>query len=234
MTVLPPLILPSLHLLFILFSLFCPPLSLPFLDSAPPTPCPPFILPPSLLTVPRLTQVAITSPDPDLNADAKDYFSRHMRILEQCTAAWPMPEMQAQIDALREAFSADTSKPFMLKPSFPYNSPASGASRTSPSSHTGLQHHSSQGGLHHHYRNGSNVPHGSDLSSGSVYSHGPISPPISAGFVAPHRESNANTHSMLALATSQQHPPPPQQPLPNNIPMPPDDQLTWNPSRIFE
>lgn len=46
-----------------------------------------------------------------------------MRLLEKCTSAWPVPEMQASIDALREAFSADTSQAFRLKPSFPYGSP---------------------------------------------------------------------------------------------------------------
>lgn len=47
-----------------------------------------------------------------------------MRILERCSAAWPMPEIQAQIDSLRLAFSADTSRPFELKPTFPYGSPS--------------------------------------------------------------------------------------------------------------
>ncbi|KAH6619263.1 hypothetical protein B0J18DRAFT_239553 [Chaetomium sp. MPI-SDFR-AT-0129] len=69
--------------------------------------------------------VAVTSPDPDLNSQARDYFTRHMRILEKCMSAWPMPDMQKQIDSVREAFSADTRKPFVLKPSFPYGSPHS-------------------------------------------------------------------------------------------------------------
>lgn len=47
-----------------------------------------------------------------------------MRILERCIAEWPMPEVEAQIDGLRSAFSADLSKPFDLKPSFPYGSPS--------------------------------------------------------------------------------------------------------------
>jgi hypothetical protein len=47
-----------------------------------------------------------------------------MRILEECINAWPMQEMRAQIDALREAFSADKDKPFELKPSFPYGTPS--------------------------------------------------------------------------------------------------------------
>ncbi|KAL2023263.1 hypothetical protein VTK56DRAFT_3386 [Thermocarpiscus australiensis] len=75
--------------------------------------------------------VAITSPDPDLNSEARDYFTRHMRILEKCMSAWPMPDMQKQIDSVREAFSADIRKPFVLKPTFPYGSPHS-ATHPSP------------------------------------------------------------------------------------------------------
>lgn len=48
-----------------------------------------------------------------------------MRILEQCIPHWPLPEVQAQVNSLREAFSADITKPFDLKPSFPYGSPSS-------------------------------------------------------------------------------------------------------------
>ncbi|KAI4207254.1 MAG: hypothetical protein LQ348_000639 [Seirophora lacunosa] len=77
----------------------------------------------SVLTCTMIHLVAITSPDPAFNKDAKEYFTRHMRLLEKCTSAWPVPEMQASIDALREAFSADTSQAFRLKPSFPYGSP---------------------------------------------------------------------------------------------------------------
>ncbi|RDA82490.1 hypothetical protein CP532_2570 [Ophiocordyceps camponoti-leonardi (nom. inval.)] len=73
--------------------------------------------------------VAIVSPDPELNSDAREYFTRHMRIMEKVMEAWPMPELQKQIDAVREAFSADVRRPFMLKPSFPYASPH-------PSSHS--------------------------------------------------------------------------------------------------
>ncbi|PFH55537.1 hypothetical protein XA68_18086 [Ophiocordyceps unilateralis] len=55
--------------------------------------------------------VAIVSPDPELNSDARAYFTRHMRIMEMVMEAWPMPELQKQIDAVREAFSADSSPP---------------------------------------------------------------------------------------------------------------------------
>src|ERR1700760_2879163 len=70
-------------------------------------------------------KAAITAPDPDISDNARDYFIRCMRLLEQCTPSWPMESMRKQIDALREAFSADTSKPFDLKSAFPFGSPLS-------------------------------------------------------------------------------------------------------------
>ena len=58
----------------------------------------------------------MTSPDPELNGEARNYFTRHMRILEDTMSTWPLPDMLKQIDAVREAFSVDTRKPFVLKP----------------------------------------------------------------------------------------------------------------------
>lgn len=77
----------------------------------------------AILTCTMLHLVAITCPDPDLNNDAREFFVRHMRILEECAPSWPMPEMQQQVDNLRQAFSADVNKPFELKPTFPFGSP---------------------------------------------------------------------------------------------------------------
>jgi hypothetical protein len=85
----------------------------------------------AILTCVMLHLVALSSPDPEYNFEAKDYFVRHMRILERCVSAWPMPETEAQINALRSAFSADINKPFDLKPSFPHGTP-SDHSRPSP------------------------------------------------------------------------------------------------------
>ncbi|KAI9047644.1 hypothetical protein LZ554_008355 [Drepanopeziza brunnea f. sp. 'monogermtubi'] len=99
-----------------------------------------------ILTCTVLHLVAITSPDPDLNADAREYFTRHMRILEKCTSSWPMPDMQQQIDSLREAFSADTRKPFVLKPSFPYGSPGA-INMTPPRSTAAYRTHSLAQGM---------------------------------------------------------------------------------------
>ncbi|EEH06568.1 conserved hypothetical protein [Histoplasma capsulatum G186AR] len=77
-----------------------------------------------ILTCTMLHLIAITSPDPELNSDARIYFTRHMRLLEQCAAAWPVPDLQESINQLRLAFSADINKPFELKRSFPYGSPS--------------------------------------------------------------------------------------------------------------
>jgi hypothetical protein len=59
-----------------------------------------------------------------------------MRVLETMAPSFPMPEMQQQVNSLRQAFSADTSKPFELKPTFPFGSPQV-APQTSPLSNDG-------------------------------------------------------------------------------------------------
>lgn len=78
----------------------------------------------AILTCVMIHLIAITSPDPAYNRDAKEFFTRHMRVLEQCISDWPMPEVEAQINSLRAAFSADLKKAFDLKPSFPYGTPS--------------------------------------------------------------------------------------------------------------
>ncbi|KJX96151.1 C6 finger domain-containing protein [Zymoseptoria brevis] len=75
-----------------------------------------------VLTCTMLHLAAITSPDPVLNSQARQYFARHMRVLEHCLPS-STPEMQVQINALREAFSADTSLPFELKATLGLRSP---------------------------------------------------------------------------------------------------------------
>ena len=55
-----------------------------------------------------------------------------MRVLETCTSAWPMAEVQQQVLTLRQAFSADITKPFELKATFPLGSPDMAAPRPSP------------------------------------------------------------------------------------------------------
>ncbi|KAI9662439.1 MAG: hypothetical protein M1821_008606 [Bathelium mastoideum] len=167
----------------------------------------------AILTCTILHLVAITSPDPTLNADAREYFTRHMRIMEQCINAWPMPEVQIQVNSLREAFSADLTKPFELKPSFPYSSPIDTTHPSPPRD----------------YR--SQALPGHDTSPidqpGQVYHHThPITPPISVGGTESKADSPA-AQSLMMMASGQRH----AQQL-GSVPMTEPSQ--WNPSRIFD
>ncbi|KAK3382841.1 hypothetical protein B0T24DRAFT_24850 [Lasiosphaeria ovina] len=159
--------------------------------------------------------VALTSPDPDLNSEARDYFTRHMRILEKCMGAWPMPDMQKQVDSVRLAFSADVRKPFVLKPSFPYGSPQSSThpSPPGPSYRTGTM--------------GRQVDTQMPPSHVSYSGH-PISPPISAGPLDSKSDS-PRVQSLAMMASN--HSSQPQQ-LQQTLPL--ADAPAWNPSRIFD
>ncbi|PVH76410.1 hypothetical protein DL98DRAFT_551174 [Cadophora sp. DSE1049] len=173
-----------------------------------------------ILTCTVLHLVALTSPDPDLNTDAREYFTRHMRILEKCTSSWPMPDMQQQIDALREAFSADTRKPFVLKPSFPYGSPGGSIHSTPPRSNA----------QYHPHGSSQQVLEQQHAPQQVSYTAHPISPPISAGGVDTKSDSPA-VQSLVMMATGQRGPQP-QPPISTGVPM--SDPSTWNPSRIFD
>lgn len=160
-----------------------------------------------------LFKVAITSPDPDFNTDAKEYFTRHMRILERCVSSRAMPETKAQIDALREAFSADTSKPFELKPNFPYRSPSPNM-RPSPSfdikyQHDVLSRSNSNGQI-------AQVP----------YHHQPLTPPMSGEHELPNQPISARSMPIMPTIEHQ-----PISLTSNSID---NDTIAWNPSRIFE
>ena len=144
-----------------------------------------------------------------------------MRILEKCSAAWPMPDMQHQIDALREAFSADIRKPFVLKHSFPYGSPGA-TNNTSPRVNTQYRQGSSQSSS----MDQQNMPQ----QQVSYTSH-PISPPISAGGVDTKSDSPA-VQSLVMMATGQRAPQQ-QQPIAGGVSMA-DPTAGWNPSKIFE
>ncbi|KAF2836339.1 hypothetical protein M501DRAFT_940292 [Patellaria atrata CBS 101060] len=167
-----------------------------------------------VLTCTMLHLVAITSPDPDINSDARDYFVRHMRILEQCTPSWPMSEMHDQVNALREAFSVDLSKPFELKPSFPYGSPGAPNHPSPPLSNDGT------------YRGRGS---GQDLSleqPGQVTYHAhPITPPISATDTDSKADSPA-VQSLAMMSTGQR------QPSSSSIQL--QEPAQWNPTRIFD
>ncbi|EUC37413.1 hypothetical protein COCCADRAFT_85714 [Bipolaris zeicola 26-R-13] len=168
----------------------------------------------ALLTCTMLHLVAVTCPDPDINHDAREFFVRHMRVLETMSPSFPMPEMQQQINSLRQAFSADCSKPFELKPSFPFGSPQV-APQTSPMSHQGS------------YRS-RHASHSSPMEQpGQVNYHAhPITPPISASDHGSKADSPV-AQSLVMMASGQRAPQ-----SASNLQMP--DNVQWNPQRIFD
>jgi hypothetical protein len=138
-----------------------------------------------------------------------------MRVLEQCISAWPMPELEAQINALRVAFSTDVDKPFELKASFPYSSPSE---PYQPSPPLDSQYHHLQIPPDPQYDHQRQLTH--PLQT--------LTPPISAG------ASESRTESPLYPATFGQ---PSSQTAPsmvihNSVPMPEDVQ--WNPTPIID
>lgn len=106
-----------------------------------------------------------------------------------------MPEMQAQINQLREAFSADVNRPFELKRGFPFESPSPSAHGLQPSppldmniQHPMLTRHESLGHQNH-------VP----------YHAAPMTPPISsAGLSFEDSKDGLMSGSMQMMASSQQ------------------------------
>ncbi|KAK8035050.1 hypothetical protein PG993_010045 [Apiospora rasikravindrae] len=170
----------------------------------------------AILTCIPIYLVALTSPDPDVSTDARDYFTRHMRIMEKTMGSWPIPEMVKQIEAVREAFSADTRKPFVLKPSFPYGSPSMSHQSTPPRASSFkppmIRTSPMDQGM-------SSLP----ASQAQVsYINHPITPPVSAG---PKSDSPAQSLVMMANGQTSQAPS-------HAISM--AEAPAWNPSRIFD
>ncbi|KAF1808719.1 hypothetical protein P152DRAFT_212646 [Eremomyces bilateralis CBS 781.70] len=165
------------------------------------------------LTCIMLHLAAITSPDAELNHDAREYFSRHMRVLEKVAPAFPMPEMQAQINGLREAFSADVTKPFELKASFPFSSPT----LRSEASPIGTDN------TYQHQLSGQDLPSIDPPGQVTYHTH-PITPPISATG-SDTRADSPVVQSLMLMAQGQG---PPQ----SSTGMPAVEH--WNPSRIFD
>ncbi|CAO2656691.1 Nn.00g054940.m01.CDS01 [Neocucurbitaria sp. VM-36] len=168
----------------------------------------------AVLTCTMLHLVAITCPDPDINSDAREFFVRHMRILETCAPSFPMPEMQQQVNSLRQAFSADISKTFELKPTFPFGSPQV-APQSSPLSNQGS------------YRP-RHPSHPSPLEQpGQINYHAlPITPPISAS----DHDSKADSpvaQSLVMMASGQRAPQ-------STSGIHVQESVQWNPQRIFE
>lgn len=157
-----------------------------------------------------MVKVAITSPDPELNTNAKDYFTRHMRILEQCSSSWPMPAIQVQIDSIRQAFSANLKKPFELRPNFPFGSPAQSDRSSPPNDFAAFpeQNYSQSMSARHRW---------------SSYDTAPLTPPSTASTI--NGATNYSTQVYNTPDTSQQQ---------AYTQAQPDPQMQWDPSAVFE
>jgi hypothetical protein len=137
-----------------------------------------------------------------------------MRILEDCMRLWPTPEIQAQVNNLRKALSADITKPFKLKPGFPLETPAQ---QSNVSSLPDIQFSS--------VANQDNIL----VPSGQVnfaIAHHPITPPISTT----EDETAANSpcgQSMGLMANQNQSAQTTLQPQATS-------PHVWNPTRLFE
>jgi hypothetical protein len=156
-------------------------------------------------------QVAITCPDPHIHSDAREFFVRHMRILETCGPSFPMPEMQQQVNSLRQAFSADITKPFEIKSTFPFGSPQV-APQSSPQGSYRSRHPSQASPLE---------------QPGQVNYHAhPITPPISASDRGAKADSPV-AQSLVMMASGQRAPQ-------SAGGMQMQEPAQWNPQRIFE
>ena len=131
-------------------------------------------------------------------------------------SAWPMPDMQKQVDSVREAFSADTRKPFVLKPSFPYGSPLSSAHPSPPRPQ-----------FRANITRAPSMDQQQHIDTHVVQQHyagHPITPPISAGPV-----DNKNNSPLVMMGTAQGTQAPGMAQT-----MSLADAPSWNPTRIFE
>ncbi|KAL7269884.1 hypothetical protein RUND412_007427 [Rhizina undulata] len=166
----------------------------------------------SLLTCAMIHLIAATCPDPEFNTDAKEYFTRTMRILENCIDSSASSEVKGQIETLREAFSLDVNRPFVLNPNFPFYPTVSAS--VDPN-------------LARAYTQAENT-HSTLAASAQVnYTAHPLSPAHSQGEAEIKRESPAAVQSLVMLAAGQG--------AQNTAPMVSTvDAVAWNPSRLFD
>jgi hypothetical protein len=125
-----------------------------------------------------------------------------------------MPEVHAQINALREAFSADTNQPFELKPSFPFGSPSS---QHIPSPLTDGAYHPRPS------IDGGPLDPASHVNYTVVQ---PITPPVSTTDEIPKADSPVV--QSLSMMAAQEHTPQ------HSVQHQEEFQGQWNPTKIFE
>ena len=132
--------------------------------------------------------------------------------------SWPSPEMQMQVNQLREAFSADVNRPFELKRGFPFESPSPSVGGLQPSppldiniQHPMLSRHESLGHQGH-------MP----------YHATPMTPPVSStGLSFEESKDGAFMSSSMPMMARSQQQSLPVQTTPLSI------GPEWNPTPIF-
>lgn len=128
-----------------------------------------------------------------------------MRLLENCIDNSASSEMKGQIEILRQAFSVDVNQPFVLNPSIPFY-PIRGASIDPHVARVYTQ---------------ADAIENTMAASGNVsYATHPLSPPNSIGDVD-HCKGDSPAVSLVMLAAG---------PGTQSI----DNQVSWNPTRLFE
>jgi hypothetical protein len=129
-----------------------------------------------------------------------------------------MLEMRVQIDALREAFSADTSKPFELKANFPLGSP------TPQPDDTPTMSHASYATVH--------TQDPANLSASQVNYNmiQPITPPISAVSEDERDSASPANQNMGMMQNQDQSSHGSDGALQSQV----QAQQQWNPTRLFE
>jgi hypothetical protein len=132
-----------------------------------------------------------------------------------------MPELQKQVDAVREAFSADTRKPFALKPSFPYGSPHPSTQSSPPRLPTGYRPGASP--MDQAQQRQLEVQNYQSLN----YTGHPISPPISAGPDGKSESPGVQTGGLVMMSQGSQA-----SGMQQNLSL--SDPPAWNPARLFE
>lgn len=137
--------------------------------------------------------------------------------------SWPLPEMLKQIDAVREAFSADTRKPFVLKTSFPYGSPSSTHLSSPPRANTFKPPMLRTNSID------PSMDSQTDPHSQVSYMKHPITP-ISASSGDNKSDSSPAAQSLVMMPTGQSTQP---QQMTHGMGLP-ETPPAWNPSRIFE
>jgi len=61
--------------------------------------------------------LALTCPDPQVNYDGKEYFTKQMKVVEACVDGSASAEMRGQLEGLRRAFSINDQGDFEMHPS---------------------------------------------------------------------------------------------------------------------